>query len=61
MLAAYAAVDPSGGWDVEWARVFEETGAGVGLGEGHALAGERAGVEEKILGGLLRLNGERGG
>lgn len=61
VLAAYAAVDPSGGWDVEWARVFEETGAGVGLGEGHALAGERAGVEEKILGGLLRLNGERGG
>lgn len=61
VLAAYAAVDPAGEWDVEWARVFMETGAGVGLPEGHALAGERAVVEEKILGGLLRLNGERGG
>lgn len=61
VLAAYAAVDPAGGWDPEWAGVFTETGAGQGLGEGHALAERRAEVEQLILGNLLRLNGERAG
>ena len=66
VLAAYAAVDPAGGWDVSWAEVFEETGAGQGLpagGDGAAqpLAEKRGEVEQSILGALLRLNRERAG
>ncbi|MFG0284375.1 MAG: class I SAM-dependent DNA methyltransferase [Phycisphaerales bacterium JB039] len=61
VLAAYALVDPAGGWDPAWAEVFEETGAGRPLPEGHALAEERARVEQAILGNLLRMNGERAG
>ena len=61
VLAAYAAVDEQGAWDASWAEVFEETGAGVALPEGHALAERRKEVEQEILGGLLRLNAERAG
>lgn len=72
VLAAYAAVDPPSGdwagWDVEWARVWVETGAGGGKQQGGKAAkqqteaggGERGEVEERVLGALLRLNGERG-
>ncbi|MBX3382652.1 MAG: class I SAM-dependent DNA methyltransferase [Phycisphaeraceae bacterium] len=61
VLAAYAATDPSGGWEPAWARVWEETGAGQPLAEGHALAEERAETEQRVLGSLLRLNHERAG
>ena len=56
VLAAYAAVDPEGGWDAGWAAVFEETGAGVGLGADHPLHGHREEVEQLILGALLAMN-----
>ncbi|HYE63528.1 MAG TPA: DNA methyltransferase [Phycisphaerales bacterium] len=59
VLAAYAAVDPQGGWHEDWAEVWVETGAGQPLPEGHALAAKRAEVEERVLGNLLRMNGER--
>ncbi|HYE60704.1 MAG TPA: DNA methyltransferase [Phycisphaerales bacterium] len=59
VLAAYAAVDPQGGWQEDWAEVWTETGAGQPLPDGHALAARRAEVEERVLGNLLRLNGER--
>jgi len=61
VLAAYAAVDPQGGWQEDWAEVWVETGAGQPLSEGHALAMKRAEVEERVLGNLLRINGERAG
>lgn len=53
---AYAAVDPEGDWDTTWAEVFEETGAGQPLPEGHDLIERREEVEQLILGNLLRLN-----
>lgn len=57
VLAAYALVDPKGGWKEEWAAVWRETGAG---GAGSEDAGpERAAVEEKVLANLLRMNGLR--
>ncbi|MCA9311138.1 MAG: class I SAM-dependent DNA methyltransferase [Phycisphaerales bacterium] len=59
VLAAYAHTDPAGGWDVAWAEVFEETGAGQPLPEGHSLTDRRAEVEQFILAALLRLNLER--
>ncbi|MCC7389860.1 MAG: class I SAM-dependent DNA methyltransferase [Phycisphaerales bacterium] len=65
VLAAYAAVDPEGGWDPDWARVWVETGAGGGKQQsGKAAkqqmeAGERGEVEERVLGALLRLNQQR--
>jgi hypothetical protein len=59
VLAAYAAVDPKGGWDESWAEVWVETGAGQPLPAGHALAARRAEVEERVLANLLRLNQER--
>jgi len=59
VLAAYAAVDPEGDWDTAWAEVFEETGAGQPLPEGHPLIERREEVEQLILGNLLRLNQER--
>ncbi|GAB4515139.1 MAG: class I SAM-dependent DNA methyltransferase [Phycisphaerales bacterium] len=61
VLGAYALVDPEGGWDRSWAAVFEETGAGQPLPEGHALRARREEVEQAILGALLRLNHERAG
>jgi len=59
VIAAYAAVDPEGDWDTAWAEVFEETGAGQPLPEGHALIERRQEVEQLILGNLLRMNQER--
>jgi len=61
VLAAYAATDPAGAWDPEWAAVFTDTGAGQPLPEGHPLSERRAEVEQLILAALLRLNGERSG
>ncbi|MDD4891657.1 MAG: hypothetical protein PHU85_17195 [Phycisphaerae bacterium] len=60
VLAAYAAADPAGGWSAEWAAAWEEAGAGQAMPDGHPLAGLRAEIEQKVLGNLLRLNGERG-
>ncbi|MBX3388049.1 MAG: class I SAM-dependent DNA methyltransferase [Phycisphaeraceae bacterium] len=59
VLAAYAAVDPKGGWKEDWAEVWVETGAGQPLPSGHALEKRRGEVEERVLGNLLRMNGER--
>ncbi len=56
VLAAYAAVDPPGGWSEEWAEVWEETGAGQPLPDGHPLVRKRAEVDQKVLANLLRLN-----
>ncbi len=61
VLGAYKEVDAAGGWEASWAAVWEATGAGQALAEGDAGAGSRAAVEERVLGNLLRLNGERGG
>lgn len=61
VIAAYAHVDPEGGWDPSWAEVFEETGAGQPLPDDHPLVERRAEVEQLILGALLRLNHERAG
>jgi hypothetical protein len=46
---------------MQWAAVFEDTGAGQPLPEGHKLTERRAEVEQLILGVLLRLNHERAG
>tara|TARA_R110002111_G_scaffold261268_1_gene333905 strand:+ start:515 stop:3565 length:3051 start_codon:yes stop_codon:yes gene_type:complete len=59
VIAAYAAIDPEGEWDIAWAKVFEETGAGQPLPEGHDLIERREEVEQLILGNLLRMNQER--
>jgi len=59
VIAAYAAVDPEGDWDTAWAEVFEETGAGQPLPEGHGLIERREEVEQLILGNLLRMNLDR--
>ena len=59
VLAAYAAVDPLGQWDEEWAAVWVETGAGQPLPAAHPLSGRRAEVDQKVLGNLLRMNQER--
>ncbi|MFO8012304.1 MAG: hypothetical protein R6X20_03255 [Phycisphaerae bacterium] len=61
VLAAYAAVDPEGDWSVDWADVWEETGAGQPLPAGHALAEARADTDGRVLAGLLRLNAARAG
>jgi len=59
VLAAYAAVDKKGHWSEDWAKVWTDSGAGQPLPKGHALTKQRAEVEEKVLGNLLRMNGER--
>lgn len=59
VIASYAAVDTEGDWDTAWAEVFEETGAGQPLHEGHPLIERREEVEQLILGNLLRLNQDR--
>lgn len=63
VLAAYAHTDGSssggGGWDPSWAEVFEDTGAGQPLPEGHELTERRAEVEQLILANLLRMNHAR--
>jgi hypothetical protein len=61
VLAAYAAVDPEGDWAEDWADVWEESGAGQPLPEGHALAERRAETDGRVLAALLRLNLARAG
>jgi hypothetical protein len=61
VLAAYGAVDPGGGWSEQWAEVWQDSGAGQPLPEGHPLTGTRAAVDEKVLSNLLRLNKMRSG
>jgi len=56
VLAAYAAVDPQGGWSEDWAEVWTETGAGQPLPAGHALAARRAEIDQRVLANLLRMN-----
>jgi hypothetical protein len=56
VLAAYAQVDPAGGWSADWAEVWKETGAGFPLPAGHALTARRAEVDQQVLANLLRLN-----
>lgn len=61
VLAAYAFVDPKGGWDEDWAAVWTETGAGQPFpsekgAEPHPLAARRAEIEQCVLSNLLRLN-----
>ncbi len=59
VLAAYAATDPDGHWDEDWAEVWTDTGAGQPLPAGHPLAARRAEVDQKVLANLLRLNHAR--
>jgi hypothetical protein len=59
VLSAYAATDPAGQWDEDWAEVWYETGAGQPLPPDHPLAAKRAEVDQKVLANLLRLNHER--
>lgn len=54
-------IDPAVKSNMQWAAVFEDTGAGQPLPEGHKLTERRAEVEQLILGVLLRLNHERAG
>jgi hypothetical protein len=56
MLAAYAAVDPQGGWSADWAEVWQDTGAGQPLPADSALAARRAEIDQKVLANLLRMN-----
>jgi hypothetical protein len=56
VLAAYASVDPEGGWSEDWAEVWLDTGAGHPLPESHALLARRAEVDQAVLAALLRLN-----
>jgi hypothetical protein len=60
VLAAYASVDPAGDWDEAWADAWYETGAGA-MPEDEAGAATRREIDERVLGNLLRLNGERSG
>lgn len=59
VLAAYAAVDPAGEWEEDWAEVWVETGAGQPLPDGHALAERRKEIDQKVLANLLRMNLQR--
>jgi hypothetical protein len=59
VLAAYAAIDPEGGWSPDWAEVWQDSGAGQPLPEGHPLAARRAEVDQAVLANLLRLNQAR--
>ena len=61
VLSAYAAVDPEGGWDEDWAEVWSETGAGQPLPEDHSLTDRRREIDERVLSNLLRLNLARAG
>jgi hypothetical protein len=61
VLAAYAAVDPEGGWSSDWAEVWFDSGAGQPLPADHPLAARRAEIDQKVLANLLRINGERAG
>ena len=61
VLAAYAAIDPEGGWSPDWAQVWQDTGAGQPLPAAHAFAARRAETDQKVLANLLRLNLARAG
>ena len=61
VLAAYAATDPDGDWNEDWAEVWTDTGAGQTLPPDHPLNARRAEVDQKILANLLRLNHQRAG
>jgi hypothetical protein len=52
VLAAYALTDQKGDWNESWAQVFRDKDSANG-------ETSRTEVEAKILGNLLRLNGER--
>jgi hypothetical protein len=59
VLAAYAATDAAGGWREDWAELWADSGAGQALPNGHPLTARRAGIDQKVLANLLRLNQER--
>jgi predicted nucleotidyltransferase len=61
VLAAYAAIDPAGGWVEDWAEVWIETGAGQPPPVEHPLRAKRVVVDQLVLANLLRLNHERAG
>jgi hypothetical protein len=61
VLAAYATVDPDGGWDGAWAEVWTDTGAGSALPGDHLLFTRRREVDQLVLANLLRLNLQRAG
>jgi len=61
VLAAYAATNPAGDWQEDWADVWNETGAGQPLAADHPLAARRAEVDQKVLANLLALNQSRAG
>ncbi len=68
VLAAYAAVDPEGGWSEDWAAVWSDTGAGQPVPEAPAdatpaekttaaeLAARRKDIDQRVLANLLRMN-----
>ena len=59
VLSAYAATDPEGGWQEDWANVWTETGAGQPLLKDHPLVAARAEVDQAVLRNLLGLNRSR--
>ncbi len=75
VLAAYAAVDPTGDWDPVWADAYEPFGAGeitiattgrkpddaATVAAKQAAIAKRKEVDQLILANLLRLNQERAG
>ncbi len=61
VLSAYAATDPKGGWDEDWAKVWKDTGTGQPLPDNHLLVERRAEVDQLVLANLLRLNQARSG
>ncbi|MCX7427043.1 MAG: class I SAM-dependent DNA methyltransferase, partial [Planctomycetia bacterium] len=56
VLAAYAAIDPDGGWSPGWAEMWADTGAGQALPNGHPLTARRTEIDQKVLANPLRLN-----
>jgi hypothetical protein len=56
VLAAYAATDPDGRWQEDWAQVWFDTGAGQPLPDDHPLADQRREVDNLVLASLLRIN-----
>lgn len=56
VLAAYAAVDPAGHWQEDWASVWVGSGARQKLPANHPLFAERARVDPLVLGNLPRMN-----
>jgi len=59
VLAAYAAVDPDGGWSEDLAAVWTDTGAGQPLPDDHPVAAQRKEIDQRVLANLLRLNLDR--